>query len=55
MRKSDRIRILELEVVRLNYELEILRATVTAMLDKEFTLPELESGKWYNNKSNKNK
>lgn len=50
MRKSERIRILELELIRLNYELEILRATVSAMLDKEFTVPDLESGKWYNRK-----
>lgn len=48
MRKSNRIRILELEVLRQQYELDYLKATVHAFLEsKGLNLPELDAGKWY--------
>lgn len=51
MRKSERIRILELELVRQQYELEYLKATVHAMLESRgMDLPSLDAGKWYNRK-----
>ena len=52
MRKSERIRQLELEVIRQQYELEYLKITLQALMDaKDLKLPDLDSGKWYN-KSN---
>jgi len=48
MRKSDRIRILELELLRQQYELEYLKSTVHALLESNaLKLPELDAGKWY--------
>ena len=52
MRKSERIRILELELIRQQYELEYLKITLQAFMDsKGFELPNLDSGKWYSKKS----
>lgn len=52
MRKSERIRILELELIRQQYELEYLKITLQAIMDsKGLTMPELDSGKWYDRKS----
>lgn len=51
MRKSERIRVLELEVIRQQYELEYLKSTVYAMLEsKGMDFPSLEAGKWYERK-----
>lgn len=51
MRKSERIRILELEVIRQQYELEYLKITLQAMMEsKGMSLPEMDAGKWYNRK-----
>lgn len=52
MRKSDRIRLLELEVVRLNFELEYVKAILNAALEADLAKPaDLESGKWYTKKT----
>lgn len=54
MRKSQRIRILELEVLRQQYELEYIKATVSAFLESNnFKIPELDAGKWYSPKQNR--
>lgn len=51
MRKSERIRFLELELIRQQYELEYLKITIQALMDsKGMTIPEMDSGKWYNKK-----
>lgn len=51
MRKSERIRILELEVIRQQYELEYLKITLQAMMEsKGLDIPEMDAGKWYNRK-----
>lgn len=51
MNKSDRIRILELEVLRQQYELEYLKSTLQALLESNtMKLPELDAGKWYHPK-----
>lgn len=51
MRKSERIRILELELVRQQYELEYVKATLHAFLESRgMNLPELDAGKWYERK-----
>jgi hypothetical protein len=54
MRKSDRIRLLELEVLRQQFELEYLKATLHALLESNsMKLPDLDAGKWYTPKNNK--
>lgn len=51
MRKSERIRIIELELIRQQYELEYLKATLHALLEsKAMDLPSLDAGKWYERK-----
>ena len=51
MNKSQRIRILELEVLRQQYELEYLKITLQAMMEsKGMSVPEMDAGKWYNRK-----
>jgi len=55
MRKSERIRVLELEVLRQQYELEYLKITMQAFMDsKGITTPDLEAGKWYRSNKEKN-
>ena len=49
MRKSERIRVLELELIRQQYEIEYLRITLQALMDSNnLKMPDLDSGKWYN-------
>ena len=49
VRKSERIRILELELIRQQYEIEYLRITLQALMDSNnLKMPDLDSGKWYN-------
>lgn len=52
MRKSDRIRILELEVLRQQYELEYLKITLEALLEtNKLNIPtSMDAGKWYSPK-----
>jgi len=51
VKKSERIRIIELELIRQQYELEYLKATLHALLEsKSMNLPELDAGKWYDRK-----
>ena len=51
MRKSERIRVLELEVIRQQYELEYLRITLQALMEsKGMEIPSMDAGKWYNRK-----
>ena len=49
VRKSERIRQLELELIRQQYEIEYLRITLQALMDSNnLKMPDLDSGKWYN-------
>jgi hypothetical protein len=55
MRKSERIRLLELQMVRLQMEVEILQSIMSNVFGSnvDASLPtDLDSGKWYNRKSN---
>jgi hypothetical protein len=47
MRKSERIRQLELQVVRLELNIEIINSALQILLDKEGSGINLEAGKWY--------
>lgn len=51
MRKSERIRQLELEMVRIQFQLEIITAAFTSLMEhNEMSIPDLDSGKWYDKK-----
>lgn len=55
MRKSERIRLLELQMVRMEYEIEYIKAAVVAFLEKNnVSAPDLDAGKWYQNRFNNN-
>jgi hypothetical protein len=55
MRKSERLRILELEMVRLVMMVELLQSTLENFLDiEEDKQSNLDSGKWYNRKMGNN-
>lgn len=49
MRKSERLRQLEMAVVRMEMHVELLAATISNLLDSQGmdTAPPLDSGKWY--------
>ena len=51
MRKSDRIRLLEMEVIRLQFQIEYLNTAVNLLLqDIKVKAPEMDAGKWYKSK-----
>ena len=48
MRKSERIRLLELQLIRLQYEIESLHQVMGILLNEHIDpKPNLDSGKWY--------
>jgi hypothetical protein len=54
MRKSERIRQLEMAVMAQQFDIEVLRATLEYVLEASQTkMPNLDSGKWYNKKDSK--
>jgi hypothetical protein len=56
VRKSDRIRLLEMEVLRMQFQIEYLNTAVRLLLDEsKVTGPDMDAGKWYNAKLNKDK
>ena len=51
MRKSERIRLLELQLIKLQYDVEYLKTALAAFIDvKNMRGPDLDSGKWYDRK-----
>lgn len=54
MRKSERIRILELELIRQQYEIEYLKITLSALMEtRDIPYNNLDAGKWYDRKPSK--
>jgi hypothetical protein len=54
LRKSDRLRLAEMEILRLSFELDYLKAMVSALIEVNGAqMPDLDSGKWYSRKNNK--
>ena len=53
MRKSERLRIAELEIVRLNFELEYVKTILNLLVDIGSKPQDLDSGKWYSKKPNR--
>ena len=54
LRKSERIRLAELEIVRLNFELEYIKSMLNLLLEVGgMKMPDLDAGKWYSRKPNR--
>lgn len=48
MRKSERLRLLEIELVKLEMQVELLSSYVIALLENQDNVTNLDAGKWYN-------
>lgn len=48
MRKSERLRLAELEIVRLNLEIDYVKAMLSAIIEiGGMKAPDMDAGKWY--------
>ena len=51
MRKSERLRLLEMQVLKLEFELELISSMLSTIIDSNnLPMPELDAGKWYHRK-----
>lgn len=51
MRKSERLRMLEMQVLRLEFELELSNAMLSTLIESNnLPMPDLDAGKWYRRK-----
>jgi hypothetical protein len=56
VRKSERIRLLEMEMLRMQFQIEYVSKAIDILLqESKVAGPELDAGKWYNAKLNKDK
>lgn len=52
MRKSERLRLLELQTLRLEMELDMVKSLLSALLEAGgYPNPDMEAGKWYRRKA----
>lgn len=55
MRKSERLRLLEMQMVRMEMMLDLYAASLTNLLESQgLEMPDVDAGKWYTNKINPN-
>jgi hypothetical protein len=48
MRKSERLRLLEMELLRTQFQIEVLQASIALILEQNnVKAPDLDAGKWY--------
>lgn len=53
MRKSERLRLLEMEMLKMQFQMEYLSQAVALLLESmNVKQPDLDAGKWYQNKLN---
>jgi hypothetical protein len=51
LRKSERLRLLEMEMLRMQFQIEYLSQAVSLLLESNNVKePDLDAGKWYKNK-----
>lgn len=56
MRKSERLRLLEMQMLRLEFQIDSLNAILQVLLDmNHLPKPELDAGKWYQRKLDENR
>ena len=54
MRKSERIRLLEMEMLRMQFQIEYVSRAIDILLqESKLKGPDLDAGKWYTAKLNK--
>lgn len=54
MRKSERLRLAEMTILRLEFEIEILKSAIEVLLENnKLQAPELDAGKWYQSRLQK--
>jgi hypothetical protein len=55
MRKSERLRLLEMQIIKMEFELDLLNNMLSTLLeDNNLSAPELDAGKWYQRRLDKN-
>lgn len=55
MRKSERLRLLEMQIIRLEFELDLLNNMLVTLLEaNNLPQPQLDAGKWYQRRIDKN-
>lgn len=54
MRKSERLRMLEMHVLRLEFQIEYLTETIKSLVEMNPMLPNLDANKWYSENYPKN-
>jgi hypothetical protein len=48
MRKSERLRLLEMQLLRMEFEVELLNHMLASLMESNsLAKPELDAGKWY--------
>ena len=56
VRKSERIRLLEMEMLRMQFQIEYLSRAVDILLgENKLKGPDMDAGKWYSTKLDKDK
>lgn len=56
VRKSERIRLLEMEMLRMQFQIEYVSKAIDILLqENKVAGPELDAGKWYKTKIDKDK
>ena len=55
MRKSERIRLLEMEMLRMQFQIEYVSRAIDILLqESKLKGPDLDAGKWYKRRLDKN-
>lgn len=55
MRKSERLRLLEMQIIKLEFEIDLLHNMLATLLQaNNLASPELDAGKWYQRRLDKN-
>jgi hypothetical protein len=51
MRKSERLRLLEMQMIRMEFQVELLIESINALLENnKVSPPDIDAGKWYQKK-----
>jgi len=55
MRKSERLRLLEMQIIKLEFEIDLLNSMLAALLEaNNLPQPQLDAGKWYQRQIDRN-
>ncbi|MEY3818656.1 MAG: hypothetical protein RLZZ425_111 [Bacteroidota bacterium] len=55
MRKSERLRLLEMQIIKLEFEIDLLNNMLATLLEaNSLAQPQLDAGKWYQRRLDKN-